>query len=371
MRPIYMDHAATSFPKPPSVIRAVQRCMAEIGGNPGRGAHKLAREAAEIVYSCREEAANMFDLSPERVVFTGGATQAINMAIQGLVRPGDHVLVSSLSHNAVYRPVYALAAAGTITMDVYPAGQGWEKATERLCTPHTRMLIATHASNICSMTEPLLSLSRFCAQRGILLVVDGAQSGGHLPIQVDKMQIAALCLPGHKGLSGPQGVGMLLIGKDTPPLTPILTGGSGVHSSDPNMPDVLPEHLEAGTLPTPAIAGLLEGLRFSYKEGPSIHKEAESLGNLFVNEAKNIPGFQVYGKAGSVVSFHIDGISPASIATSLDKHGIYVRSGFHCAPLAHRYIGTPEHGTVRVSFGYGNRAEDVYKLLDALTTMHV
>jgi len=368
---VYLDHAATSWPKPTSVRKAVDRCMGESGGNPGRGSHRLAVRAAEEIFTCRELAGQLFDCAPERVVCTAGATAGINMAIDGFVRQGDHVLISNMSHNAVYRPVYALARQGRITFDLYTANGTEEECLRSIaarCTPQTRLVVVTHGSNICGNTEPLEAIGAFCRQKGILLVADGAQSGGHLPISVDRMGITALCLPGHKGLLGPQGCGLLLLGKDAPDCAPLVLGGSGSRSLEPGMPGELPEHLEAGTLPTPALAGLAAGIRTVLRETTEgIHRNAVLLGNRFCRESAHLPGIRFYGKTGgSVISFTVDGYSPARIAEFLNSRGICVRSGYHCAPLAHRALGSIDTGTVRVSFGYGNTRKDVQRLVDAL-----
>lgn len=366
---VYLDHAATSYPKPPAVLHAVERCLREAGGNPGRGAHHLASRAAEVIYNCREAAGTLFDAAPERVVFTCGATMSLNLALHGLVRPGDHVLVDNMAHNAVYRPLHQLATRGDITFDVYDATGAPEAVYRSLIehtTPATHLVIATHMSNICSLVEPVSVIGRYCREKGLLFVVDGAQSAGHLPISVQDMGITALCLPGHKGLLGPQGCGLLLLGEAAPDCVPLLTGGSGTHSLEPTMPQELPEHLEAGTLPTPAIAGLCAGLQLLQKETvEKRYAHACKLADHFYTESSAIPGIRFYGDTtGAVLSFTLDEMLPAKVAAQLDTHGICVRSGYHCAPLAHRTLGST--GTVRVSFGYGNTEKDVARLLTAL-----
>lgn len=369
---VYLDHAATSFPKPAPVLQAMERCMREAGGNPGRGSHRLAQRAAEEIYTCREMAGMLFGTSPERVVITGGATMGLNLAFSGLLRQGDHVLVDNLAHNAVYRPLYAMASRGMITFDIYDADGSAENciaSLTRLTRPETRMVVATHMSNICSIAEPVWEIGQYCREKRLLFVVDGAQSGGHLPISVRDMGITALSLPGHKGLLGPQGCGVLLFHEDAPDCVPLLAGGSGSHSLDPFMPEDLPEHMEAGTLPTPAIAGLRAGLHLLQKESADKrYIAASALGKQFAEGCASLPGVRLYGAAdGAVISFGMDGIQPSRIGGYLDAHGICVRTGYHCAPLAHRTIGSFSTGTVRVSFGYGNTAKDVRRILDVLT----
>lgn len=371
---IYFDHAATSYPKPPAVLRAMESCMREAGGNPGRGSHPLAARATEVIYNCRETAATLFDTAPEKVVFTGGATMSLNLALCGLVRPGDHVLVDNMAHNAVVRPLHDLATQGKLTFDFYDATGTSEEVLASLedhTTPQTHLVIATHMSNICSTIEPVSEIGRYCRERGVLFVVDGAQSAGHLPISVADMGITALCLPGHKGLLGPQGCGLLLFGEDTPECVPLLTGGSGTHSLDPTMPTELPEHLEAGTLPTPAIAGLHAGLMLLQKETvEKRYAHDRALAKWFYEESRTIPGLRFWGNTdGAVLSFTMDGLSPGQIAAYLGQKGICVRSGYHCAPTAHRTIGSIDTGTVRVSFGVGNTEKDVQRLVEALYTI--
>ena len=370
---IYLDHAATSWPKPPEVLEAVTRCMREAGGNPGRGEHQLASRASEVLYSCRELAGELFDTVPERVVFTSGATHGLNIAINGLLRPGDHVLIDSMAHNAVYRPVYRLAASGVVTFDIFDTGESTEdclSSLEALLRPETRMVVCTHASNICGRSAPLETIGSFCRDHGLLFVVDGAQSAGHMALSVERAHITALSVPGHKGLLGPQGCGMLLFGRDAPVCMPLVVGGSGSHSLDPEMPPDLPEHLEAGTLPMPAIAGLSAGLALALRETPEKRGEQYTrLGEYFAEECLRIPGIIRYGTGGSVISFVQEGILPSVTAESLNSMGICVRSGLHCAPLAHRTIGSPDSGTVRVSFGYGNTRKDAIRLLEVLDTL--
>jgi len=375
---IYFDNAATTYPKPDSVSAAVKECIDLYGGNPGRGAHPMAERASEVIYACRASAGDLFGCAPERVVFTYSTTYALNFAIKGLLRRGDHVLLSGLSHNAVYRPVYAMAQRGEITFDVYLHGAGATdgeimQSIASLVKPETAMIIATHQSNISSETEPIEKIGDFCRKRNIKLVVDGAQSGGHLPLDVEKMNITALCLPGHKGLYGVQGAGMLLLSEEvqTEDFSPLLEGGSGIHSLDSAMPDVFPEHLEAGTPGTPAIAGLLCGLNWVKKVGiAEIHRHTGELSAFLWRALSHDPRYTVYGRGdGGVVSFNVTGFSPSEVGRALADHGICTRVGYHCAPLAHRSLGSGENGSVRASFSYFNSAREVNTFLDVLTKL--
>ncbi|MBO5326635.1 MAG: aminotransferase class V-fold PLP-dependent enzyme [Clostridia bacterium] len=262
---IYLDNAATTFPKPRRVSAEVLRCLTEYCGNPGRGSHHLALAAAEQIYSCREALSTFLGVgAPERILFTQNTTYALNLAIKGFLQEGDHVLISELEHNAVRRPICRLAAEGKITFDVFPVVGLTE--SELLChlegklTRATRALVCTHASNICSISLPIAAIGALCRRHDVRLIVDAAQSAGILPIDMQKMQIDALAAPGHKSLYGIQGCGFLALGELFYP-KPLLEGGSGVDSLPAEMPSDPPERFEAGTLPTPSIAGLLEGVR--------------------------------------------------------------------------------------------------------------
>lgn len=374
MRTIYLDNAATTWPKPDTVIRAVSDAMRRSGGNPGRGSHRLSAAAAELVYDCRTAAAELFGGDPERVVFTVNATHALNCAVKGLAEPGCHILLDNYAHNAVYRPVKALADAGLAEFDLYDASGDDEEVLgniRRLLRPETRIVLATHQSNICSRVLPVEKIGQFCTQYGLHFIVDASQSAGHLPIDLEKMHITALCLPGHKGLFGPMGTGLLLSAPDVRFGT-LIEGGAGIHSLDPTMPEELPERLEAGTLPLPAIAGLLAGIRYVRRIGTEeIHLHECTLAAELTRRLHELPGAAVYGESiGPVVGFTLDGFSPAEIGAHLASRGICVRTGYHCAPLAHRTAGSYESGSVRAGFSWFNKMSDVRALADALEELH-
>lgn len=371
--PIYLDNAATSFPKPPAVINAVSRVMRESCGNPGRGSHRLARAASDILYGCRETIADLIGLSdPTRVIFTPNTTSALNLAIKGLVHPGDHVLISDLEHNSVWRPVVSLSKNHGVSYDVFKSAalaspHRIESELLSRMNPKTRGIICTHASNICSMTLPLYEIGAFCKRHRLFFIVDSAQSIGHLPIDMNKMQITALCAPGHKGLYGPQGSGFLALSDSLSEAelpVPLMEGGSGYQSLLAAMPDLPPERYEAGTAATPAIAGLSAGIDFVRKVGlPEIKEHEASLFRLAREYLSNMRGVRIYAPEyeGSVLSFSVKGRPAEEIADLLDRDGICVRAGFHCAALAHKTLGTPEEsGTVRLGFGYGNTAEEIH-----------
>ena len=374
---IYLDNAATSFPKPRRVWEEQMRCMREYCGNPGRGSHRLALRAAEKIFECREALADLMGSgSPENVIFTSNTTSAINMAVKGLLHQGDHVLISDLEHNAVWRPVCKLAREGRITYSVFPSfALSKDRCAERICSgieelirPNTRMVICTHASNICSVTMPLAEIGALCRRYGLLFVVDAAQSAGHLPISVEGMGIDALCLPGHKGLLGPQGCGALILGADLSADT-LVEGGSGMNSLDEAMPEESPERYEAGTLPTPAIAGLLEGLRFLSDTGiDTVARRENELCQRMMDRLTSIDGITVFAPMaeGNILLFASSRVPSDVLGAELDRRGICVRTGFHCAALAHRTLETPAQGAVRVSPGFFNRCSDADALWKAV-----
>ncbi len=379
-RLIYLDHAATSFPKPLAVRNEVARCLCQYGGNPGRGAHSLSMRAAEKVFECRERVASLFGVDePERVLFTLNTTYALNLALKGLLREGDHVILSDLEHNAVWRPLYQWQEEGKITFSTFRSrAEHPVTSSVRICAEvaktmrsESRLVVCTQASNICSAELPVREIAAFCHRHGMLCVVDGAQSAGHLPIRVDEWGIDALCVPAHKGLLGLQGCGVLILGKGIRPDC-LLQGGNGVYSLEGMMTDQLPERYEVGTLPTPAIVGLCEGIKTLERIGVETVGAYERWLNRYATELLgNTEGVRLYAPwhEGAILLFSVDGFSPEQVGRALNEAGICVRSGFHCAALAHKTLGTPEDGAVRVSFGITNRREDVDALWRAIRDM--
>ena len=374
--PIYLDHAATSWPKPTAVQRAVYDCLSRAGGNPGHGSHALSDAAAQLVYDCRCALAQMFGASPERVIFTSGATHALNLALHGSLRQGDHVLCTEMEHNAVYRPLCALGEQRGVTFDtiVTPASDV-RTGTARIVTdaaakkrPNTRMLVCAHMSNIVSSVMPLAALGAFCKRHGMLFCVDAAQSAGHLPIDMEQMQIDLLCIPGHKGLYGLQGCGALILGNGVT-LSPLMQGGNGVFSLQGSMPEQPPERYEAGTLPTPAIAGLLAGIREVQTRGiGTIAAQDKHLYDRARAMLTRFAGVHIYAPhcRGPVLLFSHDRIPADALGAELDKRGICVRAGFHCAALGHATLHTPDTGAVRLSLGMDTTPSDLDALYSAL-----
>ena len=374
---IYFDHAATGYPKPPEVIDAVCNCLKTCAGNAGRGAYRSSLRASELLYTCRAEAAALFGAdSPENVIFTAGATAAINQAIRGSVRQGDHILLSDLEHNAVFRPVWQLARQGKITYSVFPSFAQFPNATdddilrgiEKRIRPNTKLLVCLHASNVCSAVLPAKKIGELCKKHGIRFVLDASQSAGHLPVRLGELCADAVCIPGHKGLLGPQGVGLLILGKNTV-LEPLLQGGSGVASKSPQMPDEPPERYEAGTLPLPAVAGLQKGLELcKNRDLQALQMQEKELWQALAGKLQSIPGIRLAAPhfQGAVLSFWAEKTNSESIAAALDERGICVRAGFHCAALAHRTLGTPAGGAVRVSFGPQSNRQEVAEFAGAI-----
>lgn len=365
---IYLDNAATSYPKPRAVISAYKTALERFGGNPGRGAHRLSLAAADMVYDCRCAVAGFFGSKhPERVVFTSGATAALNLAITCRIDNGDHILMSDREHNAVARTVYALSRERGVEYDVFGTDGDVLASIRALLRPNTRVLAAVHASNVTGKLLPIEGIAALCREKDIFFVIDGAQSAGHRKIDLSTIPYGAFCAPAHKGLLGAAGVGILIASGEGG--TPLIYGGSGWDSHNPSMPDPLPERFEAGTLPTPAIAALRAGVNFLERHGidavAAAEKEAKA---ILLDGISEMQGVHLYEPEceGGITAFTHESIPPDRIAAALDKEGICVRAGYHCAPLAHRAIGTPTGGCVRISTGYATTVRQAKKTLDIL-----
>lgn len=346
---IYLDHGATSFPKPTSVRRAVRDAMLRCS-NPGRGGHSAAMAAARVVYDCREAAAGLFHCQPEQVVLTSNCTHGLNIAIRTLVKPGDRVVVSGFEHNAVVRPLYALGAKITV------AGRrlfDWEDTLEdfeRALRTGPKAAVFTHVSNVFGYVLPVEEMGNLCRQYGVPFVVDAAQSAGSMELDFEGLGADFVAMPGHKGLLGPQGTGLLLCGRLGEPL---MFGGTGSDSIRREMPDDLPERLEAGTVNVPGIAGLAAGMRYVSRMGADAIGRRERARAAEAIRGLNSLGLKVFSgpNQSGTVSFVPQG-DCEELGERLARRGIAVRAGLHCAPLAHESAGTLETGTVRVSFGH-------------------
>lgn len=346
---IYLDHGATSFPKPAAVGHAMQRALYTCT-NPGRGGHKAAMEAARTVYACRESAAKLFDCQPEQVAFTGSCTQGLNTAIRTLVKPGSKVAVSGFEHNAVMRPLYALQAepvvAGRRLFDWDDTLEDFENALKK----GVSAAVFTQVSNVFGYILPVDRMAQLCKQYGVPFILDAAQGAGMLPVSLEKLGADYIAMPGHKGLLGPQGTGLLLC-KGLP--EPLIYGGTGSMSASHQMPDFLPDRLEAGTVNVPGIAGLGAGIDYLLRaDTGKLFRRARGEAEYCCERLEKM-GCRVYTgpHRGSTVSFtaHCD---CEELANLLGRWGVAVRAGLHCALLAHESAGTLESGTVRVSFGH-------------------
>lgn len=374
---IYLDNASTSFPKAPTVATAMSDYITNRGININRGSYALAYDVEDIIYTTRQRLNTLFNgHDPSHVVFTQNVTMSLNMVIKGLLKAGDHVLVSSMEHNAVMRPLTQLLDKG-ITFDIIPCdkmGSIQLESMDSLIRPNTVALIINHASNVCGTIQPLESIGSICKTHNLQFIVDAAQTAGVIPIDVKACHIDALCFTGHKGLLGPQGIGGIILTKEMAQnLTPLIVGGTGSFSHLETMPTHMPDAFEAGTLNLPGIIGLNEGLAYIESQGmENIHNHELALTQSFLEGLQSIDGINIIGKQDiqdrtAVISITIDGIDPASIAYELESnYHIMTRVGLHCAPRAHQTLETYPEGTVRFSFGYANTHEDVESALSAL-----
>lgn len=373
---IYLDNAATSFPKPVRVINAVYNTARCFGANPGRGGHRLSVRAGEYVFDCREKLAEHFGCESERVAFTNNCTAALNTAIKGVLKQGDHVVISSLEHNSVLRPVHKLAEQGVITYSVAKVNPLDDNETLKSFAfnvrENTRAMIVTHVSNVFGTVLPIDKLSAFCKARGILFILDGAQSAGSHVINIEKQGIGILCIPGHKGLLGPMGTGAVLFGNSVE-IEELTQGGTGSHSLSENQPTVYPDRLESGTVNMPGIAGLCEGIKAVECFGGEkavLQKESELI-RVLKEDLSVIPSVNAYtemqgGKTTNVLAFNLADLHSEMVSSLLDKEGIAVRAGYHCSYLAHKNYGTSEKGCVRVSTGIFNSKKDIKNLVFSL-----
>ena len=361
---IYLDSAATTLQKPPQVRRAVYSAMERMA-SPGRGGHRPAMLAAETAFACRQAAAELFHLEdPENVVFTLNATHALNLAIKSVVKPGDTVVVSGYEHNAVTRPLAALGCRIKTAASPLFDREAILAAFEEQITGEVACVVCNHVSNVFGFILPVEEIARLCRERGVPLILDASQSAGALPVHMDELGCAFIAMPGHKGLYGPQGTGLLLCGegRDT---VPLLEGGTGSLSARQEMPDFLPDRLEAGTHNVPGIAGLLEGIRFVKSRGEeAILRRERELTRQAAKGLSTIPGVTVYAaqdpaaQAG-VLSFQLEKLDCEEVGERLGQRGIAVRAGLHCAPYAHQSAGTMERGTVRASCSDFNTSAEV------------
>ena len=365
---IYLDNAATSWPKPPQVIQAAAGVMMQPFGNPGRGGHKASLRAGRVVSACREALAELLNSAPERVIFTLNCTDAINMALRGSLRRGDHVLITHDAHNAVMRPLAGMEARGEISLSVLPAGADGiiaPGAIDAAVRPDTALCVLTHASNVTGTIQPVAQLAAEAHGYGLPVLLDAAQTAGTADISHTGADMIAM--PGHKGLLGPMGTGILWLSEHVSP-RPLREGGTGSASESVHQPELLPDRYESGTLQMPAIAGLLQGVRFVRAHGPAIHEYETYLSDTLRNALAQMPEVEVYGAAEAphvgVLSFNLRDRECAETADLLDQKGFCLRGGLHCAPCMHRWLGT--QGTVRASVGPFTTEGEIQQLIEAV-----
>ena len=368
---IYFDSAATTFQKPESVARAVQEAMATMS-SPGRGGYSAASAAEETAFRCRSELAELFHAqSPEQVVFTMNATHGLNIAIKSLVPPGGRVVISGYEHNAVTRPLEALHARVTVADGPLFQEDAVAQAFEALITPQVDAVICCHVSNVFGFIQPVEQVAAICRARKVPLIVDASQSAGVLPLDMERLGADFIAMPGHKGLYGPQGTGVLICGKNAP-IHPLLEGGTGSVSLQQKMPAFLPDALEAGTHNMPGIAGLLAGVQYVRTRGmKNILSHELHLTHLMTQGLKQYPQIRFFARPDlasqtGVLSFLIPDQDVEALGEMLAEKGIATRAGFHCAPLAHRSAGTLKSGTVRLSFSDFNEEKEIDAFLKIL-----
>ncbi|NUM34465.1 MAG: aminotransferase class V-fold PLP-dependent enzyme [Candidatus Brocadiae bacterium] len=376
---VYFDNPATSFPKPEIVVDAIAQCMKEIGGNPGRSGHRMSMEAGEQIFFTREVLSDFFGVqNPMKVIFCSNATDALNLAIQGLAYQGGHAITSSMEHNSTIRPLYELEKQGKIRLSIIPcSSEGLLSCghLENAITKQTSMVVINHSSNAFGTEQPIQKIGEICKNRGIAFIVDSAQSAGILPLNMAKDNISILAFSGHKGLYGPMGTGGLIIADDFnhKKIRPLKFGGTGSLSDKIEQPDFLPDCFESGTLNVPGVAGLRAGILFIKEKGLAcIRKHKEDLVAYFLKKARAaVPGFLTYIPDSSIktgiISFNIQGFLCSEIANALsEEYNIMSRQGLHCSPLAHKSMGTFPHGTVRFGFSIFNTKEECDLAIESL-----
>jgi len=378
---VYLDNAATTFPKPPCVAAAMHRFMTEIGANPGRAAHRLAVEAGHVVGDARESVARLFGVpDPLRVVFTLNATEAINVVVHGMLNPGDHVVTSGMEHNAVMRPLRMAENRG-VTVSVVPCacdGQLDPDDVARSVRSETRLIIMTHASNVTGTILPVAEVAEIARARDVLFAVDAAQTAGSVPIDLADVPIDFFVFSGHKGLYGPHGTGGMVIGDRVDPaaVRPLKTGGTGSRSAHADQPDFLPDRFESGTPNAPGLAGLGSAVRYLLDVGvENIRDHERGLLQLLLDGLAHTENVTIHGPGRAetttaTVSFTIDGVSASDAALRLDdEFDVLCRVGLQCAPCAHRTMDTFPDGTIRFGLGYFNTASDINRGLEGVACL--
>jgi len=374
---IYLDNAATTWPKPPEVLKAIAYVLEQAGGNPGRSGHRLSIAAARVIYDAREDIAQLFNSEPERVIFTENVTYALNLGIYGILKSGDHVVTSSMEHNSVMRPLRDLEKRGVKLTVVQSKGDGTVNPAEfaKAITTGTRLVVLIHASNVTGVIMPVAEVAKIAHRAGAMILVDAAQSAGVLPIDIQAMDIDLFGFTGHKGPLGPTGTGALIIGKnvDTNQIVPLVRGGTGSQSEKQEQPEFLPDKFESGTSNAVGIAGLGVGIRFVREKGvKSIWEHEKNLVRVLREGLSVIKGVKLCCPATpfesvGIVSFTAQGKTVSEIGQRLDEeYDIMTRVGLHCAPAAHQTIGTFPQGTVRLAPGIFTTMDEIKQALKAI-----
>ncbi len=379
MQKIYFDNGSTSFPKAPGVGEAMANLIENGAFNINRGGYEEAYELAGIVLDTREQLARLFNGASRQVVFTPGVTYSLNYLVKGLLKSGDHVLTTSMEHNAVMRPLVQMEEQGVTFTCVQADIEGSVKAAdfEKAIKPETKLVIVNHASNVSGTVQPIEEIGRLCKENGIYFAVDTAQSAGTIPVDMEKMNIDFLAFTGHKGLLGPQGIGGFLISERlNKELKPLIAGGTGSHSDLLTMPEEMPDKYESGTMNLPGIVGLHTALKYLEEQGTdALYMKKRQLMEFAISEIKKIDGVRIVGKQNledrvAVLSLDFERLDNAEAAFILEQeYGIMTRVGLHCAPLAHKSLGTFPQGTVRVAFSPFNTFVEVENLIKALKSL--
>jgi cysteine desulfurase family protein len=370
MTKVYADNAATTYPKPEEVGLSLLNYITKIGTNISRGNYEQSYSTARVVFETRELLCELFNFNePLNVVFTSNITESLNIIIKGLLQKGDHVIISSMEHNAVVRPLYSMSNIG-VDFSIVPCdieGRLAAEDIEKAVTKNTKLVLINHVSNVCGTIQNLQEVSNICRKNSIHFVIDSAQSAGILPIDFRSLNLSALPFTGHKGLMGPQGIGGILLNESlAKAIRPFKEGGTGSFSEQEFQPDIMPDKFESGTLNLPGIYGLNAGIKYIKRIGlKTIWEHEQFLGKMFFDNISNIKGIKLHGIKGmvdrtAVFSLSFDNLDSAEAAFTLDNnYGIMTRSGIHCSPLAHKTLGTFPQGTVRFSFSYFNTKEDI------------
>ncbi|MEC0254078.1 aminotransferase class V-fold PLP-dependent enzyme [Paenibacillus lautus] len=377
---VYLDHAATSWPKPPEVFEAMRKAMEEAAANPGRGSHRMAVKASRVLYGTRKTLADLFGVkNPNDIALTSNTTEALNLAIKGYLREGDHVIATMIEHNSVRRPLEYLKRTRGIQVDyitVDEEGQLDMQLMEGAFRSNTRLVVCSQSSNLLGSIIPLIEIGELAKRKGAVLLVDAAQSAGMLDIHVEEMHIGMLAFPGHKGLLGPQGTGGLYISPDID-LEPLLHGGTGSQSEAIEQPTVRPDRYEAGTPNTIGYAGLQAGVRKVLEWTPQhIYRHEWELTQYMMEGLQEVGGFRILGPAlgqarTGIVAFVSERYSASELAFRLDReYGIAVRAGYHCTPLAHMASGTEQTGAIRASVGISTSRDEIEFMRKAIKEIH-